>query len=261
MSKTASKQCPNCGLHHALVTAVCGCGTALSTVIAKEVDTEVIPQEKLGTLKPDARVFVQVCPACGTLSFTHDASQGVKLCYSCGKARIRTVKPVEYTEPKSEADGKEAEAKIDIPNGDEALDSILESVKKTTDEVTASEDDEAAVTWGAFIEGKKTKAKIILSPAFHSKDSATLTEDECPCLLGRSACLAETLAVDGRVSNRHCYIEYKDGVWSVRDNNSANGTFVNYRDIGLGGVCELKTGDVLILGHESDSFTFRVSIE
>lgn len=79
-------------------------------------------------------------------------------------------------------------------------------------------------------------------------------------MLGRSAGQGNFLAQDGRVSNEHCLLIYRDGSWFVRDNHSSNGTAVNSRDIGLNGECVLNSGDELKLGHHPDSMAFRVTL-
>lgn len=83
---------------------------------------------------------------------------------------------------------------------------------------------------------------------------------ETPFLLGRDAHHKEFLGKDGRVSNFHCYLLYKNGMWYVKDNHSSNGTAVNARDIGENGESVLHDGDELRLGHHSDSMAFRIKL-
>ena len=80
-------------------------------------------------------------------------------------------------------------------------------------------------------------------------------------MLGRSAEQSAFLENDHRVSNRHCYLSYKNGAWYVKDNHSSNGTAVNSRDIGLNGESRLNDGDELKLGHHPDSMAFKVMIK
>ena len=84
---------------------------------------------------------------------------------------------------------------------------------------------------------------------------------ESSYLLGRDANQKEFLNNDRRIGNEHCFIKYTDNRWYVVDNHSANGTFVNNRDIGDRGTKELADGDILKLGHDEDSLSFKVVIK
>ena len=50
---------------------------------------------------------------------------------------------------------------------------------------------------------------------------------------------------DGQVSRLHARIDYENGVWSIRDLNSRNGTFVNGKRIA---VQSLRAGDQIAIG-------------
>lgn len=78
--------------------------------------------------------------------------------------------------------------------------------------------------------------------------------------LGRSALQGDFLSKDGRVSNEHCFITYRDGQWYVTDNHATNGTFLNEKYLGRNGESRLQDGDSLRLGHNPDSMEFRISI-
>jgi len=101
---------------------------------------------------------------------------------------------------------------------------------------------------------------ITLTAIRYGRLSFTVTPEQTPYLLGRSANQGSFLCQDGRVGNEHCYLIQKNSAWYVRDNNSKNGTAVNSRDIGLNGECMLSDGDELKLGHHSDSMAFRITI-
>lgn len=130
--------------------------------------------------------------------------------------------------------------------------------------------DEDVLDWGFLhnedidmktIKTEQNKKRITLTAIRYGNFSFTIkAEDGKKYMLGRSAQQSSFLAKDGRVGNEHCYIEYTDGLWYVRDNHSANGTAVNYRDIGLDGESVLNDGDELVLGHHPDSMAFRISI-
>ena len=103
---------------------------------------------------------------------------------------------------------------------------------------------------------------MTLTAVTYGKCVFTVSSDmEEDYLLGRNANQRDFLANDIRVGNKHCYLKFKDGAWYVRDNDSSNGTAINSVDIGLGGERVLRDGDVLKLGHHSDSMAFRVSIK
>ena len=68
------------------------------------------------------------------------------------------------------------------------------------------------------------------------RDNAELT-------IGRDS--DNTVCINNRyVSSHHAVIKYMDGVWTIEDKNSTNGTFVNNRRTSLQ---ELRPGDVLFI--------------
>jgi hypothetical protein len=65
-------------------------------------------------------------------------------------------------------------------------------------------------------------------------------------LVGRNtAC--DVVLPDQSVSRLHARLVFRDGSWIVQDLASTNGTLVNGRRVGR---CELRPGDVLLLGNE-----------
>lgn len=106
-----------------------------------------------------------------------------------------------------------------------------------------------------------SKGELTIIAVRYGKCSYTIKKTEVPLLLGRDAKLKEFLAHDPRVSNEHLYIDYENNNWVVRDNNSSNGTAINSKDIGYGGKKIIRNGDLLKLGHHSDSMEFKVLIE
>ncbi len=81
------------------------------------------------------------------------------------------------------------------------------------------------------------------SPVFLALD---WTGEQSELLLGRHhAC--DVVLVDPSVSRRHARLVFRDHRWIVQDLHSTNGTIVNGTPVGR---CELRPGDVLVLGDE-----------
>ena len=138
--------------------------------------------------------------------------------------------------------------------------------------IVDDDDDEVDVgNWGNILGGTsqvKTSPQVIIGKSEltiiavrYGQFSYTIKKTDVPLLLGRDANLKDFLSHDQRVSNEHCYIDYENNNWVVRDNNSSNGTAVNSKDIGYGGKKAIQNGDLLKLGHHQDSMEFKVVIE
>lgn len=136
--------------------------------------------------------------------------------------------------------------------------------------VTSDNDDEDVPDWSGILGGEPAQKKVVVEcpkPAItltavrHGRLSFTIeAKDNEEYMLGRAANQSELLSNDGRVSNEHCCLSFKNGAWYVKDNHSSNGTAVNSRDLGLNGESRLNDGDELKLGHHSDSMAFRITI-
>lgn len=112
------------------------------------------------------------------------------------------------------------------------------------------------------VQTRKEHGVLQLTAVTYGIYSFKITAAEGLCyMLGREANEKEFLENDLRVGRNHCQICYRNGGWIVKDNHSSNGTAVNYRDIGEDGELELKNGDILVLGHETDSMAFKVMIQ
>ena len=164
-----------------------------------------------------------------------------------------------------------------VPNGQCGQAASGQSAGCLNQEPEDEDDDEVAAAWTNLIqhtakvldgssdvqEGAvdlRKKKNITLTALNYGEYEQVITCEESPCLIGRFARMMGFLDKDGRVSNEHCYLIYKDGNWSVRDKHSTNGTFLNGEDIGLNGERVLSDGDELKLGHSADSMAFRVKI-
>jgi serine protease Do len=79
-------------------------------------------------------------------------------------------------------------------------------------------------------------------------------------VIGRQAGTAQVVIPDGRVSTKHVWIGFQDGVLMAIDQGSTNGTYVN--DMGRGRITrtELRHGDTVIVS-EPDVLTLNVLLQ
>jgi sigma-54 dependent transcriptional regulator, acetoin dehydrogenase operon transcriptional activator AcoR len=88
-------------------------------------------------------------------------------------------------------------------------------------------------------------------PARYALGSATAVEiGRGPDFTGRRG--ADSLRIDIRdpfASSRHARLERRDGIWSVRDEGSRNGTLVDGRRLPPGEQVALRDGDLIEAGH------------
>ena len=74
--------------------------------------------------------------------------------------------------------------------------------------------------------------------------------------IGRESSLSQIVVPDPRISKRHLWIGVRDGVVTIVDQDSRNGTFVNDPKSERITEATLKSGDTVILG-ESDVARFE----
>lgn len=231
MSKIPIRQCPKCELYSDISVLKCKCGENLEAIDAKLVETDDLKDEEKGEINEDVIAFVQTCPNCGTLNFTHSSKARVRKCRSCKGRGVVSIKPEEYTEEKN----KDPEP----TNGpkEPSWGEILKQVKNATNKrnITFREKD----------------------GDFSFKIDAEEAKDNAPYMLGREANQSSFFKKDERVSRNHCSLVFKDGLWYVKDNNSTNGTFVNSKNIGKNGEKVLEDGDELRLGHIIFKISFK----
>jgi S1-C subfamily serine protease len=79
-------------------------------------------------------------------------------------------------------------------------------------------------------------------------------------VIGREASAAQVVIPDGRVSSKHVWIGFQDGMLMAIDQGSTNGTFVNDMDRGRITRSELRHGDTVIVS-EPDVLTFHVLLQ
>ena len=258
MAKIPMIKCSGCGKYNDISVTKCECGKELT-------------------------YFFQKCPGCGTMNFTLEDEAPVKVCYKCMKTRISSVARALYAE-EAPKESEEAQVVDPIITGQGAG-------SKAADAEDEEDDDDAPMGWGKLTASVKSRgaadadngeaqkgaagsavaaggqasiaggqASITLTAINYGTFSHTVTSDETPFLLGRSANFREFLRLDMRTGNEHCILTYENEKWHVKDNHSQNGTFLNDRDLGYNGESVLSDGDRLKLGHEGDSLTFRVTL-
>ena len=256
MSLYPCKIC-SCGVYHAYDVEVCDrCGASLKGFAVSAVETDDIPCDKKGIINTQQTVYSYKCRRCGTEYYNTEAKVNQRRCNHCGS--IHFTAPEELCEKKAAEEEKPVEAapaaKVSF-NGEYTPDfgEIHNNIKSAV-----SQDDE--VEWPDFEEAEDTSATISFTAVRYGVYSFTLDKDQGEYLLGVNHNHGEFLAIDPRVSRKHCCIYFKDGVWYVRDTDSSNGTAVNGRDIGINGVHPLNNGDLLKLGHHTDSMEFRVTV-
>lgn len=164
--------------------------------------------------------------------------------------------------------------------------------KNVADTISPDADDEDDGGWGGLILGGPTEPRTSPNPAppknapvpapkpeprpaapagvtvltataiRYGNLSFSLRSDstKLPYLLGRSANHGDFLQQDPRVGNEHCYLAFRGGNWMVIERLARNGTAVNGYFLAEGGSQVLRDGDELMLGHNSDSMAFRISI-
>lgn len=135
------------------------------------------------------------------------------------------------------------------------------------------EDNDDDIKWfvgGQTSESASRTRSITLTAVTYGQLTFTVSAEQSPYMLGRSANQSDFLSQDTAVGNEHCRLIYQDGKWYVEDYASRNGTLVlsqgvdpkdtAKQDIGRSGMRALTDGDTLKLGHRGDSMAFRITI-
>lgn len=152
MSKIPCKQCPHCGLYHDFTVAQCDCGQTLTDVEAQFVETDAIPPEHYGTIEPSLKVYVQKCSACGSLNYTDNPANPVKVCYNCHKTRISGITPVEYVEESQEEPPPPSATQLPPSGGPGEFPSMSAPASGDSVVFTPHEDHEDAGEDGSFLQ-------------------------------------------------------------------------------------------------------------
>ncbi len=73
--------------------------------------------------------------------------------------------------------------------------------------------------------------------------------------IGKNSQRAMILIPDKTVSGLHCSLHFEEGKgWTVKDEKSTNGTFINRVKVPSGGSAPLKSGDQIVIGKETFMF-------
>lgn len=289
MSRIPCKRCPNCGTFNDFTVEVCNCGTELDNIATQVVETNELTCEQRGIIDVELSIYVQQCPACGTLNYTDRLESPVSMCCNCNRNRIARIKPIPFNddgeiEPRemqemtargvgqlgtsgSGSDVRQVNMQAsqsqqtDNKNEDfEQLSGILANIKKIAAGTNQydDEDDDDEVTWDEY--ERPAQKSITLTSTQYGGLSFTVEREQSVYMLGRSANQSDFLSRDKWVGNEHCCLLYRNGNWFVKDNNSKNGTLVNRQPLNINGECKLNNNDELVLGHNGDSIAFIITI-
>lgn len=99
-------------------------------------------------------------------------------------------------------------------------------------------------------------ARLIIMTGKHQGKKMALKEG-CKLVVGRDEGVAVRLATS-EVSRRHCVIRVREGVTSVEDLGSRNGTQIN--DVTISERTALKAGDILRVGPMLFEFTVKAAV-
>jgi hypothetical protein len=251
------KKCPECGHFHDERDVNCICGKELSEVPLLDL-TDVIDKDR------EVIAYAQTCPKCGHYNFIFSIEKKVFECYFCRRRQIQKIDPISYREAiRDDLTECSSDNSIDIPDAlflkalREKIENQIGSKSLTTE---TNKESSAETNVNAKPKPLSVANSITLTAMGEKLSFIIEAKDNKPYMLGREANQSDFLRKDRRVSREHCFLFFKDGFWYVKDNNSANGTFVNSKYIGKNGEQILKNGDKLKLGHNDDSITFIITI-
>lgn len=152
MKMLPCKKCSKCGIYYDLTVSTCDCGQDLTEIPALLVDVDEIDNEHpelYGKIDKKLSIFQQKCSFCGKLSFTHDLSMPVKICYNCRKKRIGSVDPIPFEDADVSADkSPEHSQEEESPRGtpQENSDSPIQTCQQKDDD-ELGEDEAEALLW------------------------------------------------------------------------------------------------------------------
>lgn len=185
--------------------------------------------------------YKQVCPECYFEIIVPDANGKVKKCPNCNGRDIVNQK---LTKVESEDSEKLKVTTNDNMVTEPIVTPWIDFEDDNTDVVGANEN----ITF-KYVSGIINRDFEII---------VTLKDGEK--LLGRSAMGQEYFQLDNRISNEHFYVNYKNGNWLIRDNESTNGTRINGDILHPNIEYKIKSGDIITLGKMSNSTRLEVNI-
>lgn len=199
---------------------------------------------------------VKVCPSCGC---GYHNSSTANECIKCG-ADLFGVSPVveEVWNKQQEMKLEEEKKALALPKVEKAP--IAQKICpecKTPNSMVAK----VCTSCGFVIKGirsqssvgtedaKQETSKISLKLWFNGEQKLILLENSTPIVIvGREHFLSEYLAEKQHVSRRHAQLMLVNGILSIKDVGSLNGTFINSVKIAKDDLVELKHGDRVSLG-------------
>jgi len=122
--------------------------------------------------------------------------------------------------------------------------------------IVGDEENETGEREQATIVARRTLVGWLVTYS-HDKEGNDYRIFEGKNVIGRDLDCDIAVANDKSVSGKHAVITYRNKQYVILD-TSANGTFVNYVDIGIGDKAELKDGDIIKVG--GTEFLFRSSL-
>lgn len=156
MSKIPCRKCKQCGKYSDFISVACVCEEELVHEAIELIDISRLTSELIGDIDVEIedKLFVQRCSACGSLNFSVNEGNPVKLCWNCHKARIATVVPIKYIsdEPNDNMDGVVADVAtipIEINNNTNGItiQSKIESSPVVNEEDDDEDDDASVKFW------------------------------------------------------------------------------------------------------------------
>ncbi len=190
------------------------------------------------------------CPYCGA-----DTRQGDNFCLNCGN-RLPSVLPPQQAQPgmgDATLAVEEDWAAGAVPGAAPAhawSDAAAPTVADSKGEATSYQTEAAVSTMQATIDKIERPAHIVL----RSENGEVLQEyplDKLEMSIGRAPNSDILLSKDKLTSRRHATIHYENGQYVLRDERSANGTFVNGQQLDEMKPYVLQDGDQIGIGeHE-----------
>lgn len=152
-------------------------------------------------------------------------------------------------EPDDSAEPEEAETADggETPEDEEDSEDTSDA-EDTEDAEGGSEDEEETEEESAPVE------KVRLTLGGMNCDDVRIVEFSDKATIGRRS-TNNVVISDNAVSGEHCRLTYSDGKITAEDMDSTNGTVVNGKKIS---VCEIKNGDVIILGKTKYKISFSI---
>ena len=281
MSKLPCKKCPKCNRFNSLSAEKCSCGYKLNYVRGTFYDDSELTEEEISSLQNYTKLYTQTCRYCGTVYLIAEGMPSIKECYEDGGRMTGLVEYVEEPVNAADCGDKECSKEPESYLFENIMTNVKDTVGIATEAVNSASCQDnvesyiAATSEGEFDWPEEMQDMGLLKKNDYVDKNHEIVlrcttninlwytfkvEDDIPYHIGRSERMKECLEYDDRISHDHCHLICSNGKWKVIDHSKA-GTFVNRIDIGDHGECYLHDGDMITLGHYSDSISFYVRIK